>query len=186
MCSTNPALTIAKLKLDCASAALCSSVPFCSHTPLMSFGWLAAALAAPVPGVQLHACSSLVPTGPMGTRSQGGTLRKNNFPRSLIGERGNFSHRETPGFPPTLKPAHGWMKSGSQRPPVLGQAVGSCGQEMLSSTFASERGLRGGVLLSVTGLSCQTPARLAQTHLVSPPEVLCRARDLPRLVRMIR
>lgn len=85
-----------------------------------------------------------------------------------------------------LEPAHAWMKSGSQRPPVLGQAVGSCGQEMLSSTFASERGLRGGVLLSVTGLSCQTPARLAQTHLVSLPEVLCRARDLPRLVRMIR
>lgn len=53
MYSTNPALTTAELKLDHASAALCSSVPFCSCTPWMSSGWLAAASGGAATGLFL-------------------------------------------------------------------------------------------------------------------------------------
>lgn len=96
MCSTNPALTIAKLKLDRASAALCSSVPFCSRTPLMSFGWLAAASGCPCPG---GAATRLFLTGANrthGNKEPGRDITEKQLPQELDrGKREFFSQRNT-------------------------------------------------------------------------------------------
>lgn len=155
--STNPALTMAKLKLDRARAALCSSVPFCSLTLLMS-SWLAgSSLWLPL---SQGGSSRLVPhwcqvdPWEQGAREKHygktKTLWKNNFPRtSGRGKRGFFSQRNT-RFSSNTGASIGMDEEWELETSCAGSGFGGPGQEVLSSTFVSERALRGGMLLSVT------------------------------------
>lgn len=149
--STNPALTIAKLKLGCASAALCSSVPFCSHMPLMSFWPAGSSLWLPLS----RGCSSrLVPhwcqVDPWERGAREGHYGKTTSPGAWVVERGFFSQRNTK-FSSNTGASTGVDEEWEPETSCAGSGCGGPGQEMLSSSFVSERGLKGGMLLSVTG-----------------------------------
>lgn len=181
--STNPALSIAELKLDCARAAPCSSMPSCSHTPSMSSGWLAAASGCPCPG---GAATGFFLVGAKWThrkKEPGRDIMKKQG--AWVGKRRDVSHKETPGFPPALDPAWGWMRVGARDLLCWVRLWWLwAGSAFLHFCLWEKPKSRDTPFCD--WLSCQTPTRLAQTYLVAPSEVLRRARDLPRLVRMIR